>query len=314
MTTNEFKHIPVLSQQVLEALQPRSGGIYVDGTVGGGGHAALVLEAGAPNAFLLGIDRDAEARAAAAAHLAPYAGRFKLLAGNYCDMADLLAEQGIEAVDGILLDIGVSSHQLDAAERGFSYMQDAALDMRMDQSCGRTAAELVNEASGEELKEILYRYGEEKWAARIVQMILEARARQPITRTGELVDIIKKAIPKGAREKDQHPAKRSFQAIRIAVNDELGALERGLEAAIGLLRPGGVLGVISFHSLEDRIVKEVFRLHSRDCICPPGLPVCQCGHKADVKLLNKKPLVASPEELAINPRSRSANFRAVRKL
>jgi len=314
MTAVDFKHIPVLAQQVLDALQPHSGGIYIDGTVGGGGHSAMILEAGAPDAFLLGIDRDAEARAAAAARLAPFSGRFYLAAGNYSDMDKLAAEQGISAVDGILLDIGVSSHQLDAAERGFSYMQDAPLDMRMDQSQGRTAADLINEASAEELTDILYRYGEEKWSARIVQFILDARSKQAITSTGELVEIIKKAIPKGAREKDQHPAKRSFQALRIAINDELGALERGLDAAISLLKPGGVLGVITFHSLEDRIVKEAFRYHSRDCVCPPGLPVCQCGHHADVKLLNRKPLTASPEELAANPRSRSANFRAVRKL
>ena len=314
MTTIDFNHIPVLAEQVLAALAPHSGGVYIDGTVGGGGHASLILEAGAPDAFLLGIDRDAEARAAAAARLAPYAGRFCLVAGNYSEMDRLAAEQGISRVDGILLDIGVSSHQLDAAERGFSYMQDAPLDMRMDQSQGMTAAELVNEASPEQLTDILYRYGEEKWSARIVQFILEARSQQYITSTGELVELIKKAIPKGAREKDQHPAKRTFQALRIAVNDELGALERGLEAAIGLLRPGGVLGVITFHSLEDRIVKETFRYHSRDCVCPPGLPVCQCGHHADVKLVNRKPLSASAEELAANPRSRSANFRAVRKL
>ena len=312
--SQEFQHVPVLAEQVLTALAPHSGGVYIDGTLGGGGHAALVLAASAPDGFLLGIDRDPEARAAAEARLQAFPGRFRIAAGNYADMDRLAAENGVTQADGILLDIGVSSHQLDDSARGFSYMQDAPLDMRMDQSQGRTAAELVNEATEAELLDILYRYGEEKWSARIVQFILEARQRQPIQTTGDLVELVKKAIPKGAREKDQHPAKRTFQALRIAVNDELGALERGLEAAIGLLKPGGVLGVITFHSLEDRIVKENFRLHSRDCICPPGLPVCQCGHRADAKLVNRKPLTAGPEELAANPRSRSANFRALRKL
>lgn len=307
-------HVPVLAEQVLQVLSPHSGGVYIDGTVGGGGHSALILEAGAPDAFLLGIDRDEEARNAARQHLAPFSGHFQLVAGNYADMESIAARQGIHAVDGILLDIGVSSHQLDVGERGFSYMQDALLDMRMDRSQDLTAADLVNHASPEQLMDILYRYGEEKWSARIVQFIVDARFQHFITTTGELVEIIKKAIPRGAREKDQHPAKRTFQALRIAVNDELGALERGLEAAIHLLRPNGVLAVITFHSLEDRIVKESFRLHSRDCICPPGLPVCQCGHQADVQLVNRKPLTASEEELAKNPRSRSANLRAVRKL
>ncbi len=312
--SQEFQHVPVLAEQVLTALAPHSGGVYIDGTLGGGGHAALVLAASAPDGFLLGIDRDPEARAAAEARLQAFSGRFRIAAGNYADMDRLAAENGVTQADGILLDIGVSSHQLDDSARGFSYMQDAPLDMRMDQTQGRTAAELVNEATEAELLDILYRYGEEKWSARIVQFILEARQRQPIQTTGDLVELVKKAIPKGAREKDQHPAKRTFQALRIAVNDELGALERGLEAAIGLLKPGGVLGVITFHSLEDRIVKENFRLHSRDCICPPGLPVCQCGHRADAKLVNRKPLTDGPEELAANPRSRSANFRALRKL
>lgn len=312
--TDSFHHIPVLAEPVLQVLSPHSGGTYIDGTIGGGGHGALILEAGAPDAFLLGIDRDQEARTAAEKRLAPFAGRFHLAAGNYADMECIAAEQGIQAVDGILLDIGVSSHQLDEGDRGFSYMQDAPLDMRMDQSQNLTAADLVNRASPEQLTDILYRYGEEKWSARIVQFILDARFQHDITTTGELVEIIKRAIPRGAREKDQHPAKRTFQALRIAVNDELGALERGLEAAIHLLRPGGVLAVITFHSLEDRIVKERFRLHSRDCICPPGLPVCQCNHRADVQLINRKPITASLEELAANPRSRSANLRAVRKL
>jgi len=309
----DFVHIPVLAKQVLDVMKPHAGGTYIDGTLGGGGHSGLILESGSPDAFLLGIDRDTEALAAAGEHLAPFAGRFKLARGNYADMAEIAAENGISEADGILLDIGVSSHQLDAAERGFSYMQDAPLDMRMDQTAGITAADLVNESDGETLCDILYRYGEEKWSARIVKFILEERRLHPIETTGQLVDIIKKAIPKGAREKDQHPAKRSFQALRIAVNGELTALEKGLDAAIGLLKPGGVLAVITFHSLEDRIVKDRFRYHASDCICPPELPICTCGHKACVKLVNRKPLIADEAEAAENPRSRSAKLRAVCK-
>ncbi len=310
---SEFVHIPVLAKQVLSVLTPQDKGVYIDGTVGGGGHAGLILAAGAPSARLLGIDRDREALNAAKAHLAPFAGRFTLAEGNYCDMGQIAAAHGITCVDGILLDIGVSSYQLDTAERGFSYMQDAPLDMRMNQQQGKTAADLVNFCSEQELTDILYQYGEEKWAARIVRFIVEQRRQEPIQTTSQLVELIKKAIPKGAREKDQHPAKRTFQALRIAVNGELDALTIGLDAAINLLKPGGVLAVITFHSLEDRIVKERFRFHATDCICPPEMPVCQCGHHACVNLLNKKPFVADEDEVKENPRSRSAKLRAVVK-
>ncbi len=306
-----FVHLPVLAGQTLAALSPRDGGVYLDGTVGGGGHAALILEASAPNGFLLGLDRDREALAAAGERLSVFSGRFALAQGNYAEMARLAAEQGVTACDGILLDIGVSSFQLDEARRGFSYMQDAPLDMRMDQESGISAGELVNTAAAQELTEILYRYGEEKWAARIAQFIVRER---PLETTGQLVDVIKAAIPKGAREPDQHPAKRTFQALRIAVNNELAALEQGIDAAVTLLKPGGVLAIITFHSLEDRLVKEKFRYHSKDCVCPPGLPVCVCGHQAALKLLHKKPLSATEQELAENPRSRSARLRAAVKL
>ncbi len=310
---NEFTHLPVLPEQTIAALAPHAGGVYIDGTVGGGGHSQLILSASAPDGFLLGIDRDEEALAAAAVKLKPFAGRFVLKKGNYAQMLQIASAAGLEQADGILLDIGVSSHQLDVAERGFSYMTDAPLDMRMDQTQGVTAAELIAQADEAELSRILYQYGEEKWAARIAAFIVAEREEQPILRTGQLTALIKRAIPKSAREKDQHPAKRSFQALRIAVNGELLALEQGLEAAISLLKPGGVLAVISFHSLEDRIVKDCFRFHSTSCICPPRQPVCTCGHHADVKLLNKKPLMASEAELQANPRSRSARLRAVVK-
>ncbi|MBR5429867.1 MAG: 16S rRNA (cytosine(1402)-N(4))-methyltransferase RsmH [Firmicutes bacterium] len=309
-----FSHVPVLAGPVLTALAPRDGGTYIDGTLGGAGHSSLILEQSAPGGFLLGIDRDDDALRAAGERLQPFAGRFALVKGNYADMAELARQQGVTAADGVLLDIGVSSYQLDEAERGFSYSQDAPLDMRMDRSQALTAAAVVNTASAAELSRILYVYGEEKWAARIAAFIVEERARRPLETTGQLVEIIKKAVPAGARDREQHPAKRSFQALRIAVNGELDALRQGLAAAIGLLKPGGVLAVITFHSLEDRIVKDCFRLHAADCICPPRQPVCTCGHRADVKLYNRRPITASAAEVADNPRSRSANLRAVIKL
>ncbi|MBQ1342751.1 MAG: 16S rRNA (cytosine(1402)-N(4))-methyltransferase RsmH [Firmicutes bacterium] len=309
-----FAHVPVLAAQTLAALAPKSGGVYVDGTLGGAGHSSLILEQSAPDGFLLGIDRDDDALQAASERLAPFAGRFTLVKGNFADMDELARQSGIDAADGVLLDIGVSSYQLDEGSRGFSYNQDAPLDMRMDRSQGLTAEQLVNEASAEELTRILYEYGEEKWAARIAEFIAAERSRGRIESSGRLVEIIKKAVPAGARDKDQHPAKRTFQALRIAVNGELEALSAGLEAAIGLLRPGGRLAVITFHSLEDRIVKDCFRLHATDCICPPRQPVCTCGHKADIKLYNRKPITADDKELADNPRSRSANLRVAVKL
>ncbi len=312
--SGSFSHIPVLVAPVLEYLQPKSNGIYIDGTVGGGNHAYAILKASTPKGFLLGIDRDSEALNAAAEKLAEYKGRFALASGNYAQMQQIANQEGIAAVDGILLDIGVSSHQLDTPQRGFSYMQDAPLDMRMNQEEGISAAELVNTTGEEELANILYRYGEEKWAKRIAKFIVEERAKSEINTTYQLVDIIKKAVPKNAREKDQHPAKRSFQALRIVVNQELAALETGLEAAVSLLKPGGVLAVISFHSLEDRIVKETFKLHATNCLCPPRTPICVCGHQADLKILTKKPVMAQATELEENPRSRSAMLRAAVKL
>ena len=260
------------------------------------------------------MDRDAEALQAAAAHLAAFAPHFALRQANFSAMRQVAATLAIPAFDGILLDLGVSSHQLDQAERGFSYQQDAPLDMRMDRSAGMTAADLVNTASQAELTDILYRYGEERWAARIAEFIVAERRQKPLQTTGELVELIRRAVSRGARSEEQHPAKRTFQALRIRVNDELTALEEGLEAAISLLAPGGRLAVISFHSLEDRIVKEKLRWHARDCICPPEQPVCTCHHHADLRIVTKKPILATQEELEQNPRSRSAKLRVAEKL
>ncbi|MDO4580963.1 MAG: 16S rRNA (cytosine(1402)-N(4))-methyltransferase RsmH [Bacillota bacterium] len=312
--SGEFRHIPVLADEVLKYLSPVAGGTYIDGTLGGGGHAELILQRIGEQGRLLGVDRDRQALAAAAERLQTYGDSFCAVHGRYAEMVELAAARGVTAADGILLDIGVSSYQLDQAERGFSYMADAPLDMRMDRGEQISAADIVNDADERQLTQILFAYGEEKWAKRIAGFIVEARAQKRIETTGELTELIKKAIPKGAREAGQHPAKRSFQALRIAVNGELEQLKQGIDAAVSLLKPGGVLVVISFHSLEDRIVKNSFRYHASDCICPPQLPACVCGHHAELKLLNKAPVMATQQEIDINPRARSARLRAARKL
>jgi 16S rRNA (cytosine1402-N4)-methyltransferase len=309
-----FSHVSVLPAEVLHYLVPKSGGVYLDGTLGGGGHAGLVLEACGPDGRLFGFDRDPAAIAAASARLAPFGERFCPVRGNFAAMEELLPGLGVSEVDGVILDLGVSSHQLDTAERGFSFQQDAPLDMRMDRSHGETAADLVNSLSHGELARIIREYGEERWAGRIASFICTAREQSPITGTLQLVDIIKGAIPRKAWEERLHPATRTFQALRIAVNDELGSLERGLRAAVRLLKPGGRGVVISFHSLEDRIVKQMFRELASGCICPKELPVCSCGHRPEVKVLTGRPVTAGKEELARNPRSRSAKLRAVEKL
>ena len=306
----KFLHLPVMLPQVLKMLNPSPGGFYIDGTVGGGGHAQAILLAGNPSARLLGIDRDAQALAAAAQRLAPFGERVQIARGNFAGMAGMTAEQA----NGILLDIGVSSYQLDNPQRGFSYRQDAPLDMRMDTEQELSAANIINSYNEEDLSGIFYRFGEEKWARRIAQFIVRERALSPILSTGHLVEIIKQAVPVGAREKDQHPARRVFQALRIAVNDELGALEKALHEAVTLLKPGGRLAVVTFHSLEDRLVKEVFRWLALDCVCPPRCPVCQCDKKALVKVLTKKPLLPDGREIEENPRARSAKLRVAEKL
>lgn len=310
----DFRHISVLYEEVLHFLQPRSGGIYVDGTLGGAGHARGILECSAPDGILLGFDRDQEALAAAGKRLAEYGSRARLFHENYADLAAVLAREEIPSIDGLLLDVGVSSHQLDKGERGFSFQQDAPLDMRMDGTFGTTAADLVNNLPEKELEQILWDFGEERWARRIAARIVEARTVEPITTTSRLVDLVKGAIPRARWEARLHPATRTFQALRIAVNDELQSLERGLAAGIESLKKGGRIVIISFHSLEDRIVKNVFNEYARGCICPKSVPRCVCGKVPVLRKLTGKPVVAGQEELDANPRSRSAKLRAAEKL
>lgn len=310
----DFRHISVLYDEVLHYLQPRSGGVYADGTLGGAGHARGILESSAPDGILLGFDRDREALTAAAERLAVFGDRVRLFHENYADLSAVLAREGIASIDGLLLDVGVSSHQLDKAERGFSFQQDAPLDMRMDGSTGRSAADLVNSLSEKELEQVLWDFGEERWARRIAAMIVAARTEAPVTTTARLVDLVKGAIPRARWEARLHPATRTFQALRIAVNDELHSLERGLAAGIESLKKGGRIVVISFHSLEDRIVKNVFNEYARGCICPKSVPRCVCGKVPVLRKLTGKPVIAGPEEIAANPRSRSAKLRAAEKL
>jgi 16S rRNA (cytosine1402-N4)-methyltransferase len=306
--------MPVLPVEVLRFLSPKPGRVYVDGTLGGAGHAAMVLEASAPDGILIGLDRDEAALGAARDRLAPFGARARLFHRNFAELAELLAELSIPGIDGFLLDLGVSSHQLDSGERGFSFQQDAPLDMRMDTGKGETAAELVNGLSEEELSRIIREYGEERWAKRIVSFIVRARAEAAIETTLQLSDLIKGAIPRGAWEERLHPATRTFQALRIAVNDELGSLERGVAAGLRLLKSGGRGVVISFHSLEDRIVKNTFRTLAQGCTCPKDFPRCVCGTVPQVRVLTGKPVMAADAEVAINPRARSAKLRAVEKL
>lgn len=302
----EFHHLSVMLNECMEALNIRTGGDYLDCTLGGGGHSAEILKRLA-SGTLTGIDRDADAVAAASARIPD--PRFRAVRGNFHD-ARLLTD-GM-AFDGILIDLGVSSHQLDVRARGFSYHDDAPLDMRMDASAPLTAADIVNGRSEDELTRIFRDYGEEKWARQIARVI---RDRRPIATTSQLVSAIDAAIPRKFREKDgSHPARRTFQALRIAVNDELDPLEGSLETLVDLLKPGGRLCVLTFHSLEDRIVKNTFRRLANPCTCPPDIPVCVCGKVASVRLVTRKPVTASEAELNENPRARSANLRAVEKI
>ncbi len=309
-----FGHLPVMPAEVLHYLAPQPGGIFIDGTVGGGGHANLLLEASAPDGLVIGFDRDPAALDAAAARLAPFGERVRLIRSNFAGMGGHLADLGIRAIDGLLLDLGVSSHQLDTGERGFSFRADAPLDRRMDPDLPSTAADLVNELPEDELARIIGEYGEERWAKRIASFIVRARCEAPITTTLQLVDMIKGAIPRAKWEERLHPATRTFQALRIAVNDELGSLEKGLTAGLGLLKKGGRAVVISFHSLEDRIVKESFRSLARGCTCPKDFPRCVCGRTPQLKVLTGRPVMAGETEVAANPRARSAKLRAAEKL
>lgn len=309
---DEYGHKPVLLAECLQALVVCPEGVYVDGTVGRGGHSLEILRR-LTTGRLLAIDRDEEAVTAARQRLAPFGGQAVVVHGNFKDLRAILREQGVRDADGMLFDLGVSSPQLDEGARGFSYQRDAPLDMRMDRSAPLDARQIVNTWSGEELQRILYAYGEERYAPQIASAIVKRRSLSAIQTTGELAEIIASAMPSQGRREKQHPAKRSFQAIRIAVNGELDALPPMLEAAVEGLRPGGRLAVITFHSLEDRIVKQTFRTWAAGCTCPPQFPVCVCGKRPRVQLVTKKPVTASEAELSDNPRSRSAKLRVVQK-
>ena len=311
--SNEFHHVSVLLEECIEGLNIKPDGIYVDGTLGGAGHSSRIA-AELTTGRHIGIDRDPIALKAAGERLAPYADRVTLVHSNFCEIASVLDDLGIEGVDGILLDLGVSSPQRDEAERGFSYMADAPLDMRMNSEDTLSAYEVVNTWPREELRRILYEYGEERYAPQIAAAIDRRRAEKPIATTLELVDVIRSAMPPAALREKQHPAKRSFQAIRIAVNDELGAVGRVLEVAVPKLNKKGRLAIITFHSLEDRLVKNGMASNAKGCTCPPSFPVCVCGNKPKVKLISKKPIVSGSEELERNPRARSAKLRVCEKL
>ena len=308
-----FHHISVLLEECLEGLAIKPDGIYLDGTLGGAGHSSQIAKR-LTTGRLIGIDRDPVALEAAGQRLAPYRDRVTLVHSNFCEMAQAVKDLDLDGIDGILLDLGVSSPQLDDAQRGFSYMADAPLDMRMNAQDSLTAYTMVNTWSQDELKRILFDYGEERYASRIAAAICRRREERPISTTLELADIIRSAMPPQALREKQHPAKRSFQAIRIAVNDELGSVEKAMREAIPLLNPGGRLAVITFHSLEDRIVKNAMADAAKGCTCPPSFPVCVCGKKPQVKLISRKPITASEEELEANPRSRSAKLRICEKL
>ena len=306
----EFHHISVLLNECIDNLNITPDGIYVDGTMGGGGHS-LEIAKRLTTGRLICIDQDPNAHEAAGKRLAEYKDRITFVRDNFGNIANILDSRGIEKIDGMLLDIGVSSHQLDEAERGFSYQQDAPLDMRMNPDRPFSAYDVVNGYDEDELDRVIFTYGEERWARRIAQFIVKEREAKPIETTGELVDIIKKAVPKGARKDGPHPAKRTFQAIRIEVNGELEVLQRAIDDVAARLAVGGRLCIITFHSLEDRIVKEAFRKQENPCICPPQFPVCVCGKKPLGRVITRKPILPSKEELEENPRSRSAKLRVL---
>ncbi|MDO5436348.1 MAG: 16S rRNA (cytosine(1402)-N(4))-methyltransferase RsmH [Clostridia bacterium] len=310
----EFSHIPVLFDEVMTWMNVRENGVYVDGTLGGGGHSEGILRLSGGTARLYGIDRDMTAIGAAEERLKEYPG-FRAIHGNFHDAAELLKARGIEEIDGFLLDLGVSSPQLDCGERGFSYHEDAPLDMRMDRSQGITAAELLNTYPEKEIAGIIRDYGEEKWAARIAAIICEHRRTRPMETTFDLVHAVDAAIPKAVRRKDEgHPARRTFQAIRIAVNDELDPLDKAVCDLVKMLRPGGRACVITFHSLEDRKIKQCFKHLEHPCVCPPKAPICTCGRVQEVKVLAGGAVAPSDEETERNPRARSAKLRVAEKV
>lgn len=309
----EFSHYSVMLPECIEALRVGDG-IYIDCTAGGGGHSFAIASRLTGEGRLIAIDQDADAIRAAGERLAPFGERVIMVRSNFSDVASVAERMELPKIQGALIDLGVSSYQLDTAERGFSYMQDAPLDMRMNQDASLTAWQVVNEYPEAELKRILYAYGEEQFAPRIASAIVRARADKPIERTGELSDLIKSAIPAKAREGGHHPAKKSFQAIRIEVNSELAIIEPTLRTLCDLLAPGGRLAVLTFHSLEDRIVKQTFASLAQGCTCPPSFPVCVCGKKPQGKVITRKPMLPSEAELAENPRSRSAKLRVFEKI
>jgi len=313
LNASSVQHTTVLLREAADLLAPRTGGVYVDGTLGGGGHAEEVLRRSAPDGVLIGLDQDQDAVARCSERLRPFGDRARLRQANFRDLAPVLAGLGIDAVDGILLDLGLSWFHLRSAERGFSFQAEGPLDMRMDRTGGATAGDLVNTLTRQELSRILREYGEERKADAIAKAIERARARGPITSTIQLAQVVSSVFPPYPPRRT-HPATLTFQALRIAVNDELGALQQVLDQAVGLLRPGGRIAVISFHSLEDRMVKQCFAQHAKPCTCPPKLPVCSCGRKADLEIVTKRPVVPSAEEVASNPAARSAKLRAAEKL
>ncbi len=308
-----FKHKSVLLDECIEALDIKPNGIYVDGTAGGGGHSYHIAEK-LTGGRLIAIDQDESAIAAATKRLEPFSDRVTVVRNNFSNIESVCRELGIDKIDGVLMDLGVSSYQLDTAERGFSYNADAPLDMRMDNRNPLTARTVVNEYSEAELRRVIFDFGEEKFGGRIASNIVKARAERPIETTGELVDIIKNSIPAAARRDGPHPAKRTFQALRIEVNSELGVITPAIEGAVKLMREGGRIAIITFHSLEDRIVKQSFSELAKGCVCPRELPVCVCGRKPQVKVITRKSILPSESELEENPRSRSAKLRVAEKI
>lgn len=309
----DFHHVSVLLNETIENLKLKNGGAYVDCTLGGGGHTGEIVKRIGPKGRVIGIDQDRNALEAAKAKLVEYQDNLIFVHSNFNKLKEVMASLNIDCVDGVVFDLGVSSHQLDEASRGFSYMHDAPLDMRMNTGDPYTAENLVNETDEAELTRIIRAYGEEKWAARIAKFICQRRAEKRIKTTGELVEIIKEAIPAAARREGPHPAKRTFQALRIAVNDELNRFAAALKDAVDITCPGGRVCVISFHSLEDRIAKDVFKELAGTCECPPDFPVCTCNKKSEVKIITRKPIVPSADENINNPRARSAKLRVAEK-
>ncbi len=314
MSEIQFSHRSVLLEECMEGLHIRPDGVYVDGTAGGAGHSSVIASRLSDKGRLIALDQDETAVRVASERLSVFGDRARVVHSNFCELESVCASLGIDHIDGLLLDLGVSSYQLDTAERGFSYQADAPLDMRMDVTRPLTAKQIVNEYSEEELRRILFEYGEERFSSRIASNIVRAREIATIETTGELVEIIKRSIPAHAKEGGHHPAKRSFQALRIEVNAELDVIAPAIKSAVRLLNPGGRIAIITFHSLEDRIVKQSFASLTGGCTCPKSFPVCVCGNRPQVKVITKKPILPSEEELAENPRSRSAKLRVAEKL